>query len=368
MLLDCPYFGVPAIHLTLREDALCPTAWTDGTYLGYSPTFVDGINRDELIGLIAHEVLHCAFGHPWRRGSRDPQRWNYACDYAINGILKAAGFKLPKGALLDSQYDGKSSEWIYDRLPAGQQGQNMPGEVRDSPQDASGSSEDASEQDGEETEADGQPKAGKINSEADWKKLAKMAEHVAKSQGKLAGGLERSLGKANKVRVDWEAMLLRYATEACKGDYSWVKPNVRYTGSGLYLPALHSKQMGPLALAIDTSGSIDEVLLSQFVAVAQQIADAIRPSRIDVYSCDAEIGRIDSFERGEDIVVKPSGGGGTDFRPVFDAIADSCEAPTVLIYLTDMYGSFPEAEPDYPVIWCATSDVVGPFGETVKCE
>jgi hypothetical protein len=38
------------------------------------------------------------------------------------------------------------------------------------------------------------------------------------------------------------------------------------------------------------------------------------------------------------------------------------------VYLTDMYGTFPNKEPEYPVLWCATSDVVGPFGETLRIE
>jgi hypothetical protein len=39
--------------------------------------------------------------------------------------------------------------------------------------------------------------------------------------------------------------------------------------------------------------------------------------------------------------------------------------PDVLVYLTDMYGPFPR-DPGYPTIWCASTDVKAPFGETVK--
>jgi predicted metal-dependent peptidase len=59
------------------------------------------------------------------------------------------------------------------------------------------------------------------------------------------------------------------------------------------------------------------------------------------------------------------GGGGTDFRPVFDRIAEEPEPPNALVYLTDLYGSFPDQAPAYPVIWAANNDQTGPFGETV---
>ena len=51
----------------------------------------------------------------------------------------------------------------------------------------------------------------------------------------------------------------------------------------------------------------------------------------------------------------PLGGGGTRFEPVFDHIAADTEhdTPECLIYLTDGLGSFPDREPDYPVLWAS---------------
>jgi hypothetical protein len=41
--------------------------------------------------------MHCAALHHTRREGRDLRRWNIACDHAINPLLVAAGFELPKG-------------------------------------------------------------------------------------------------------------------------------------------------------------------------------------------------------------------------------------------------------------------------------
>lgn len=65
---------------------------TDGRTLTYNPTFVTGLSPDELLGVLVHEVLHNALDHPARRSDRNIERWNIACDLAVNPLLLAAGF------------------------------------------------------------------------------------------------------------------------------------------------------------------------------------------------------------------------------------------------------------------------------------
>jgi predicted metal-dependent peptidase len=351
LLLDQPFFGVLALRLTLRQDDTCDTAYTDGNVIAFSSKFADTLSQDELVAVLAHEVMHCACGHPWRRDARDPQRWNVAADYAINALLRDAHFKLPDSALLDPQYDGKYSEWIYDRLPPnpphnsdnGNDPSGM-GEVRDAP-----ATSDATE--------------------ADWQQATKQAAEVAKAQGKLPGALKRELDKLTDSRVDWRSLLRRYVQDIARSDYSWSRPNTRYLVSGLFLPALHSIECGRIAVAIDTSGSIDQVLLAQFAAEVQAIAHELQPARVDVIYCDTEVNRVDSFERSEPVTIAATGGGGTDFRPVFDRIDQDGDVPAVLIYLTDLYGTFPDSAPEYPVIWAVSNSNATevPFGEYVPC-
>ncbi len=87
LVLDHPFFGVLSLKLELVEDSSVPSFRTDGRQLRFNPEFALGLNRYEAQGVVAHEVLHCANGHVWRRGSRDPKVWNLACDYAINPML-----------------------------------------------------------------------------------------------------------------------------------------------------------------------------------------------------------------------------------------------------------------------------------------
>jgi predicted metal-dependent peptidase len=94
--------------------------------------------------------------------------------------------------------------------------------------------------------------------------------------------------------------------------------------------------------------------------------DETKPTRIDVLYADARVAKVDTFERDEDIEFRPAGGGATDFRPVFEAIAAMDEQPVCIIYITDLCGTFPQEASEIPTLWITDTDLVAPFGETVK--
>jgi predicted metal-dependent peptidase len=133
------------------------------------------------------------------------------------------------------------------------------------------------------------------------------------------------------------------------------------------MPSLRSETMPPMVVAIDTSGSVNNLMVSQFASEINAIVDEVQPETVHVVYCDAAIQGVDVFEKGEPITIVPKGFGGTDFRPVFKWIEDQALTPSCLVYLTDMAGRFPEAEPDYPVLWGDTDgDYPAPWGETVR--
>lgn len=382
LILDQPFFGLLALRLRLVEDYSCPTAWTDGTSLGYHPAFIDTLTDEQLLAVIAHEVLHCSNGHPWRRDARDPMWFNVAADYAINYVLAEAKFKLPDGCLRDAQYDGKSAEWIYPRLQrtqppqsgqgkgtAGgsgtpQPGEGMPGaggmDVRDAP--ASGHA------DGDEDDANGGDGSGAVPpmTESDWTQATQEAAQSAKMRGKLPASLDRIITATLQPRVDWKSVLRRFMQSAAKADYVWTRPNPRYTARGLYLPSLHSEQMGVIAVVIDTSGSVDAVTLNLFGGEINAIAAEMRPERVYVIYCDAQVHKIDIFERDEPISLKAIGGGGTDFRPALDAAEQLEDEPVCLVYLTDRYGTDRPNPPAFPVLWASIGDQTAPYGEVLS--
>jgi Putative metallopeptidase domain len=84
------FFATLALRLTPEPDFDIETLATDGRVLRYAPGFVTALGADELVGVLCHEVMHCALAHPGRRGDRDREQWNVACDLAVNRHRPAA--------------------------------------------------------------------------------------------------------------------------------------------------------------------------------------------------------------------------------------------------------------------------------------
>lgn len=368
MVLDQPFWGMLSSRLAIVEDPSCETAWTDGASIGYNPEFVKALTHREAIALVAHETEHCARAHPYRRGTREHKRFNVAADLAINSDLRKCGFTLPKGALFPEQYglpEGKSAEWYYDRVPADagkDQGGGGQGGGKNGTSSGGGGKPDPL---GEVRDAPAGDQNGAT--EAGWQQAVVQAAAVAAGQGKLPAGLERLVESAKRSRIDWVSATIRFAQEVSRADYSWTRPNKRYVAHGMYLPALHSQSVGVIAVFIDTSGSIDNVLLEKFQGVMRDVADQVKPRIIRAGYVDAKLHREDIFERGEPVTFKACGGGGTDFRPAFDAVAKWEEPPVCIIYLTDLAGTFPEHDPGIPTLWVTGQEttLTAPFGEVL---
>lgn len=368
LVLDQPFFGALALKLQIVEDPTRPTAWTDGARMGYNPAFVDSLTHDELLGVICHEVMHCACGHPWRRDGREPRKANVAMDYAINYVVESSGFRLPKGRLREAQWDGKSFEWIYARLPdQPQQGGGKKGKGGSGAADGSEPGPSEGGCDVQDAQPDGQDAADGA-SEADWQQAVQQAAVAAKARGTLPAVLDRFAAAVAQPRVDWKSVLRRFVQQAAKADYSWSRPNVRHMARGLYLPSLRSEAMGPIAVAVDTSGSIDAVLLAQFCAEVNAVASEARPSSVTVIYCDAAVNRIERFERDDVITMTPCGGGGTAFAPALNAAEAMEEPPVCLVYLTDLCGSHRAQPPEMPILWATTCPGAVPYGEVVSLE
>jgi len=115
-----PFYGCLALNLKLEtsDGTRVGTMATDGKRIIVNEDWVSSLSDDELRGVIVHEVMHIAYGHPFRRGRRDPREWNVAGDFAINRDLLSQGFTLPGSRLYDPQFDGLSAEQIYARRVA----------------------------------------------------------------------------------------------------------------------------------------------------------------------------------------------------------------------------------------------------------
>lgn len=421
LIIKYPFWGLLARRLRLEESTKIDSMATDGTRLLYNPSFVSKLKDDELAAVIVHEVCHCILEHPWRMQGKNHRLANIACDYAVNWWIKKSGFVLPHGALISEKWANWSAERIYDALLkemdnmdahqqsgcATAQSEGRSGDTGANQQQGDGRSGDtgANQQSGRATdqsegrsgdsgdnsreealnkrisEAFGSgPIVGEVlpaqeegatENKQDWRAAVVAAAQAAKQQGKLPAGIERLVSEVAKAKVDWRSALKLFVDTFARDDYSWERPAKRYAAHGLYLPALHSKSPGEVVLAIDTSGSTWD-MQSRFFAEASEMLASTRIERLHVLHCDAEVQHYEQITPGDALSVKPKGGGGTSFVPVFEEVEKRGISPTCLIYLTDCYGTYPSQEPDYPVLWASTTDpsnlpdtYLPPFGETI---
>ena len=371
LVLANPFWGALSLRLNLLEDECAGTAWTDGIHIGFCPEFVLGLSDDETVGLIAHEVGHVALGHIFRRGDRDPMRWNYACDYSENYELRQAGFTLPKGSLVaEPNFRGRSAEYIYDRLPedtgTGKRGK-MP---TDDPTDQNGSAPPPPV--GEVRDAPKETAEGDDLAEA-VKQAVHEAAEVARKFDRTDKGTDRTIKRATAPRVDWRDALARFAQEVAAVDYDWMTPDRRFSGGEIILPDLAARGMGHLVAVVDTSGSVDAADLGQFRAEIEAIRTAVDPEAVTLIYADYKVQAAKTFTGAEEIDLEPVGGGWTCFKDSFRWVAENLDdRVAALVYLTDLHahgGGFPELAPDYPVLWAATRDRTdAPFGEVVSVD
>ena len=120
LLLRHSFFGNLATRLIIQNaDDWLPTAATDGRHFFYNSEFVNKLSVKQLEFLFGHEILHVCYDHMGRRGDRNAQVYNVACDYCVNQDLVTSKVGEPitqVPLLLDSKYDGKSSEEVYELL------------------------------------------------------------------------------------------------------------------------------------------------------------------------------------------------------------------------------------------------------------
>lgn len=418
LIMQQPFFGALALGLRVEMTEAEQTMAVDGRTLFANPQFVESISERELLGVVAHEVLHCAYLHHTRRNGRDAELWNVAADYAINRDLLKAGFTLPQGALFDSRFDGLGAESIYAELSRQQQkqggqsqqsaqgapsqpqpGQGKPGNSPSS-QSGNGAPSQGAPQPGKPsgngTPQPGQPgrdpgKCGAVRdaspehdpaansaAEADMQARVRQAMAVAKASnaGKLPAALEMLAATLAKPRLDCRAMFRRFIDESTSRDYSWLRPNRRHVARGLILPGYVPDRPSHIVAMIDSSGSMDSKAVAELTGEIQAALDEGAADRVTVAYADTRVGIHATYEPGERIELTGAPRGGTSFRQPFDWIAEHCPDASAVLYLTDLETSDFGNQPACPVMWIVTGDPRhasalaerAPFGESVILE
>ena len=360
LILDKPFLGALALRLPLveAEGSWCQSTSSNGESLYYNRGYIDALDVGQTQFAVSREALHCALLHFYRRGNRKRTKWQSACDYAVNALLIEDGLKAPPDTVYSPEFSGMTAEEIYPLLPDDEEKQ-APKEGEDNG--------DSRAQRPQQQEAQGLSQSDLEMLAARWRQRLAAAAQQAQQVGKLSAELARLVDFYLQPKLPWRGLLAQYLSQSARNDYSYTRPSSR-RGDPAVFPGLRSEEI-ELVVAVDTSGSIREAEIGQFFAEINAIKGQVR-SRIALLCCDVEIADVCPvfFEPWDEFKfdTRVKGGGGTDFRPVFDWVERQDLQPDTLVYFTDARGKFPQHEPRYPTLWLVKGKAEVPFGARIQ--
>ena len=398
LMLRFPFFSELYYSMSVVDDEALPTLATDGRTMWVNPTFWNTLSLDLKIAALAHEVGHKMLLHSSRRGGRDPKLWNIAADYVVNGILALNGFQLGKDWLYDAKYDGWATEAVYAALEKQAKPQQKPEQGEGEGEGGSGQGEGEGEGEGEGGSGQGMQVPGVPDDWADkWMDIRELsgspeqvekaereiiqqvqkAQMTAKAMGSQPAGMKAFDDVCEPSREPWYNHLHRYMQSLTMAEYNWARMNRRHlVQHRMFAPANYSEALEHVVFAIDCSGSVfDAASQANFAGHVNAILAETKPKRTHVLYFDTRVARHDELDYGQvDFSTRPTGGGGTDFRPVFEHLENEGIVPEVVVFLTDCYGGYPDEAPDYPVVWCSIEapeslgSYAPPFGDVIHVE
>lgn len=364
ILCNHGFYGLLLMHMKFSVDEKLPTAATDGIRITFGTEFLSKLSDGELDFVMMHEVLHVVLKHCMRGQNYDQEIFNIACDIVVNSNILLEN-KMDKKSITLKEYgesmhkapDGKeghiyTAEQVYQMLMAGAMGNN-----NDRWDDHSKWRQQKDNQLLEDM----------------WKKHLRDAlesiriKDPSNSRGLIPLFAERFWDELSKPQIDWRTILNDFIQEEVV-DYSFMPPDRRFDDSPFFLPDFNEKddKVEKILFVIDTSGSMSDKAITAAYSEIKGAIDQFN-GRLSGWLgfFDAELIEPKPFENEDEFrIIKPKGGGGTDFDVVFSYLKDKTEdeLPVSIIILTDGYAPFPDEKEalGIPVLWLINNDEVEP--------
>lgn len=313
------------------------------------------LSDDEVMGVLAHEVMHIATLTFARQRGRDMKLWNYATDYIMNRDLLIQGIPLPKMGLLPVQ--NNNSRWIVKiKGEKNNKVQNIDIDATDltaeqlydllikygikqPPEGSGGFDKHLTPQESGNIQGQKAPNGdpvyeknsaeGKSAQQADnenravIQQAAQQAQEEAKKRGKDPG-MPRSFDKKLlEGKVNWKQLLRNFIVGSTIVKTDWSRPSRRLGGGSFFHPRKYSEKNELQAVvAIDTSGSITDPVLKTFLSEIMSIIKSYRGNKIkmtvllwdtqvaDAFDVDTTKMSLSDIEKG--LMNMKAKGGGTE--------------------------------------------------------
>lgn len=354
LLVNYPYFGTIASKLELIQNDDIQAFKSDGKTIEYNSDFLQNIELSKVEFILANGAMHASLAHEQRKSGRSGWLWQMATDYAVNDMLVENGLERPDEATYSKRFSGLYAEEIYAQLK----------------EELQNKSDDLDEitTDSEEQSSSSEVRMIELNEllleEQLFDEFAKSVLASEETKDELPKSIERFFNLKSSGKIDWRDELKIAIDKFHKDDYVLIPPNKKFLYMGVYLPSTISNKF-ELVIAVDSSGSVDEELLEEFLNEVDFLMSSIQNFQIDLLVCDDKIHSHKVFYSGDSLDVKLQGNGGTDFRPVFEFVKDELPDTKLLLYFTDLEGTFPSTSPNYDVKWISSKEEDIPFGDVI---
>lgn len=315
------------------------------------------------LAVIKHEMLHILNGHIGRREDRDPLKFNYATDCAINQMINPQ--HLPEGGVLPSNLpvkpgskcvEGLSAEHYYNMLDLPDQDEDQDcdscdgsgeGDDGEECEDCGGSGKKPS--DGQPGEGKGQGAPGNMDSHDKWDEsegdadlqkditknmIEKSVSQTQKSRGNVPSQISDYLAIFSRKReVDWKK-ILRGVTGNKKVNTRRTIMRVDRRSPGREdLRGKTKDRMFNLLLVLDVSGSMSNDAIVSTLGEVAHICD-ITKSELDIIQIDTKAYPPEKFNKSKKDFTRKAAGG-TTLAPALEMAKEHGLNYNAVVVLTD---------------------------------
>lgn len=407
VLLDYPFFGyiLGRMKIISTVEERVKKYVVSGLSLYFNTNYVqsqieNNINwKERLKGDLIHLVLHLIYNHNHRKIDRNTKLWAFAADIIVFQVMIELSVKselgyeweIPSFNQIPEELLKLPTEKVYELLINALDETEQSSKQSKDPDDSNNKDElggiihvalnslnssnsnknlDPSNFNRNLCDMENLPEIQNRSSDIETNNdliqgILRNAYEKSKQRGEIPGDIKIYLENEFEAKINWRSKLANYLQKTISVDTTWRIPNKRLIDHGYYFPSTFRENIR-LLIAIDTSGSIEKKVVQQFLSEIQMIMHQISNVKIIMVECDAEIQRITEYEYGENLNLRNySGGGGTDFRPVFNLI-EKLDID-LLIYFTDGFGKYPDRIiREIPILWVITTDYEVPFGSAIN--
>jgi len=344
------------------------------------------MSNKEIEFVLAHEILHCVFGHLTRREQREHQLYNIAADYIVNNTLVRDRIgEMPKivDCYQDFKYEGWTSEEVYDDLFEKYDEDQLKalGEMLDEHVDWEKGDGEGDGDEGEEGEDGNGNKVSKKRPKYSEEDLRQIRDDIkenmlsaaqAAGAGNVPAGVARMIKDLTEPKMNWRELLRQQIQSTIRNDFTFARPSRKGQMTGAILPGMNFDETIDICVALDMSGSIGESQARDFLSEIKGIMDEYMDYKIKVWCFDTDVYSEADFsaDGGEDLTsYEIKGGGGTDFMANWKYMKEQGIEPKKFIMFTDGYAWNSWGDEDY----CDTVFVIhsnsnkelqAPFGQT----